>query len=76
MRHVKWLDIHVERVAAADVQKLAGLKELKELVLRGVTIDSDAYAVLGSLTQLETLTLNESSIDDAGLKKLEGLRAL
>lgn len=76
LRHVKWLDIHVERVAAADVQKLAGLKELKELVLRGVTIDSDACAVLGSLTQLETLTLNESSIDDAGLKKLEGLRAL
>ncbi|MBQ9456752.1 MAG: hypothetical protein Q4A17_10795 [Thermoguttaceae bacterium] len=65
-------------IAISDdgVQKLAGLKNMRKLNLRGNYSGSDALKICANMPELTQLIVSENVIDDEGLTYLEGLTKL
>jgi len=65
-------------IAISDdgVQKMAGLKNMRKLNLRGNYSGSDALKICANMPELTQLIVSENVIDDEGVTYLEGLTKL
>jgi len=61
------------QVGNPGLKRLGPLKNLKVLRLGGSSIDDDSLGVLGQFGSLESLTIDEAAVTDAGLARLARL---
>src|SRR3954466_16094780 len=70
------VDLENAEVTPADVEAVGMAAELKSLVLWGAAIDDKSLDAIRDLKKLESLTLKNTSVTNAGLKKLAQFPAL
>lgn len=83
-RHTRWAAEVAENPAKLsssdanddDIRLLTNSSRLKNLNVRYCCLSNDAMVYIGRLTQLESLDIGESQIDDTGLEHIEPLTQL
>ena len=73
---IERIDLNRQKITDADLDKLAGLTNLKYLGLHSAKIGAKGIEKIAALTTLVELELSYTALDDAGLEKLKALPKL